>query len=147
MSDGVPAEVLAGVRSICLALPEAYEEEAWAGVRWRIRTRTFAHVLLVAEGWPPVYARAAAPAMPADGPAVVLTFRSAGPELDVLRHGGPPFFAPPWRADEVGMVLPAVLPAAVDWDEIAELLTESYCALAPKTLARRVERPGGDAAG
>jgi hypothetical protein len=55
-------------------------------------------------------------------------FRSSPPELDALRNAGLPFFAPVWRADEVGMVLDG----AVDWEEVAELLTESYTLLAPK---------------
>ena len=42
------------------------------GTRWRIRKRTFAHVLTIEAGWPPAYARAAA----TDGPCTVLTFRS-----------------------------------------------------------------------
>ena len=87
------------------------------------------------EGWPPAYARAAA----TDGPVTVLMFRSSGPELDALRGGGHPFFAPPWRADEVGLILGA----DGDWTEVAELLTESYCLLAPERLAERVERPSG----
>ena len=39
-----------GCASLCLALPEAYEEEAWVGTRWRIRTKTFAHVLMIDRG-------------------------------------------------------------------------------------------------
>jgi hypothetical protein len=124
----VPPEIVGPLRSLCLGLPEAYEEEAWVGTRWRIRARTFAHVLTVDLGWPPAYARAAG----TDGPACVLTFRSSGTELDVLRAVGAPFFAPPWRADEVGMVLGP----AVDWTEITELLTESYRLLAPKRLTQ-----------
>ena len=95
----VPATVVAMLRSACRALPEAYEEDAWVGVRWRIRTRTFAHVLTIADGRPPAYARAAG----TDGPAVVLMFRAGGDELTALRSGTAPFFAPPWRPDEVGM--------------------------------------------
>ena len=129
----VPAEVLARVRSICLGLPEAYEEQAWVGTRWRIRGQTFAHVLAVDGGWPPAYARAVG----GDGPMTLLTFRSAGPELDALRNMGHPFFAPPWRMDEVGMVLVA----DVDWEEVRELVTESYCVQAPKALADLVDRP------
>jgi hypothetical protein len=129
----VPLEVVAAIRAVCLRLPEAYEEQAWVGTRWRVRGRTFAHVLTVDSGWPPVYAKAAG----ADGPMTVLTFRSSGPELDVLRNAGDPFFGPPWRADEVGMVLHA----DVDWDEVTELLTESYCAQAPRSLAQAVDRP------
>lgn len=59
-----------------------------------------------------------------------MMFRSSGPDLAALRSAGHPFFAPVWRADEVGMILDA----SVDWSEVAELLTESYRILAPKSL-------------
>ena len=121
------------IRSVCLALPEAYEEQAWIGTRWRVRGKTFAHVLPIDDGRPPAYARAAA----TDGPATVLMFRATGEELAALREGGAPFFGPPWRADEVGLVLDE----DVDWAEVAELLTESYCAQAPAKLAALVDRP------
>jgi hypothetical protein len=129
----VPPEVVAKLRSVCLALPEAYEEEAWVGTRWRIRKRTFAHVLMIDSGWPPVYARAAG----SDGPISVMTFRSSGPELEALRNARRPFFKPLWPPNMVGMVLDA----GTDWDEIAELITESYCVLAPKRLVELVDRP------
>jgi YjbR len=129
----VPSEILAKLRAVCLGLPEAYEEQAWVGTRWRVRKRTFAHILVVDGGWPPGYARAVGSA----GPVIVLMFRSSGAELDALRHGGLPFFAPRWRSDEVGMVLGE----QVDWDEIAELVTESYCVQAPEKLVDRVDRP------
>jgi hypothetical protein len=130
----VPAEIVDDLRSVCLRLPEVDEEAAWVGTRWVVRGRTFAHVLVVDDGWPPAYARAAGE----DGPIVVLTFRASGTDLEALRQGGPPFFAPPWRVDEVGLVLGD----AVDWTEIAELLTDSYCLQAPRDLARSVVRPG-----
>lgn len=123
-------EYLGPLREICARLPEAYEEPAWVGVRWRIRTRTFAHVLPIDGGRPPAFARAAG----TDGPAVVLTFRSAGPELAALHHCGPPFFPAPWGPDVVGMVLDP----DVDRTELAELLTESFCLLAPRRLASLV---------
>jgi hypothetical protein len=129
----VSPPIVARIGRVCRPLPEVVEEPAWVGTRWRVRGRTFAHVLAVESGWPPAYARAAA----TEGPVTVLMFRSSGPELDALRHGGPPFFAPPWRADEVGLLLG---PDA-DWEEIAELITESYCAQAPRSLRDRVERP------
>lgn len=132
-SDVAP-EILAELRSVCLDLPEVYEEQAWVGTRWRVRKRTFAHVLVIASGWPPAYARAAA----TNGPVTVLTFRSSGADLEALRGGGHPFFAPRWRADEVGMALDADVD--VDWEEITELLTESYCLLAPTAL-RGLARP------
>jgi hypothetical protein len=39
--------------------------------------------------------------------------------------------------DEVGLVLGE----DPDWDEIRELLTESYCAVAPSKLVALVDRP------
>ena len=129
----VAPEIVGKLRSVCLGLPEAHEEQAWVGTRWRIRTKTFAHVLVVDAGWPPAYARAAG----SDGPITVMTFRSSGPELDAVGRAGHPFFRPVWFPDIVGVVLDA----DVDWDEVAELLTESYCTLAPKKLAALVDRP------
>lgn len=129
----VPAATAARLRSVCMALPEVYEEEAWVGTRWRVRKRTFAHVLEIDSGWPPAYARAAG----SDGPVTVMTFRSSGPELHALANSGHPFFKPRWLEDIVGMVLED----DVDWDEVTELVTESYCALAPQPLVELVDRP------
>jgi hypothetical protein len=138
----VPPAIVARLGAMCRALPEVVEEPAWIGTRWRIRTRTFANVVMVDAGWPPVYAREAG----TDGPAVVLTFRSSGPELEALGHVGPPFFRPPWAPGAVGMVLdPDPDAGATDWDEIAELVTESYCLLAPRKLADSVRRPDAGA--
>ena len=86
---------------------------------------------MIEDGWPPAYARAAG----SDGPLVVLTFRAAGPELDALAHAGAPFFKPPWFADIVGMTIGD----DTDWDEVAELVTESYRLLAPKKLGILVD--------
>ncbi|MFE9689586.1 MmcQ/YjbR family DNA-binding protein [Micromonospora sp. NPDC005806] len=129
----VPPAILDRLRPVCLGLPETYEEPAWVGTRWRIRKRTFAHVLTVDPGHQVAYARAAA----TDQPICVLTFRSPGDEIAGLIGGGHPFFKPGWGADVVGMALYD----DVDWAEVAELLTESYCVLAPKKLAALVDRP------
>jgi len=131
----VPVEIVAELRSVCLGLPEAYEEPAWVGTRWRIRKQTFAHVVMIDSGWPPGYARAVG----SDGPMTVMTFRSSGPELAALSHARHPFFKPVWFPDIVGMVIDA----GVDWDEVAELVTESYCVVAPKKLVDLVDRPTG----
>ncbi|MFN7151796.1 MAG: MmcQ/YjbR family DNA-binding protein, partial [Microthrixaceae bacterium] len=61
------------------------------------------------------------------GPSVVLAFRSTGEELEVLRHARPPFLVLGWGRDALGMVLDD----GTDWDEVREVITESYCALAP----------------
>ena len=107
-----------------MALPEVAERPAWAGTQWRIRNRMFAHVLAVDF---------------ADSPVTVLIFRSSGQELNALRGSGDPFFRPAWGVDAVGMVLEP----GSDWDEISELVTDSYCTLAPNKLVALVERPDG----
>lgn len=131
----VPDTVIAALRAICLDLPETREVEAWAGIRWTVRSQNFAHVVAIDDGWPPAYAKAAG----TPGPAVVLTFRSSGEELDALTAAGPPFFRPPWAPNIVGLLLGP----NPDWAEITELITDSYCVMAPKKLAEQVGRPSG----
>ena len=126
----VPKTILTRLRKACLALPEVREEQAWVGTRWRIRKETFAHVLMIADGWPPVYARAAG----TDGPVCVLTFQSLGPRVDPETFSRAPYFRPLWRPDILGRRLEA----DVDWRDIGKLLTASYCLLAPKKLAEAV---------
>ena len=128
-----PPEIEDRLRDICLALPEAYQEQAWAGTRWRVRKRTFAHVLTVDREWPAAYAKAAALV----GPACVMTFRSPGEEMGALVGSGYPYFRAGWGRDVVGMVLDV---DQTDWDEVTELLTDSYCVLAPKKLVGLVHR-------
>jgi hypothetical protein len=123
-TDDVPEDVVARLRELCLGLPDASEERAWVGTRWMVRKRTFAHILGVEIG-------------DAD-PLVVVSFRSAGEELEMLRHAGHPFFVFGWARDALGMALDA----ETDWDEVRELLIESFCVLAPKKLITLVDRPG-----
>lgn len=131
----VAPEILARLRPICLGLPETYEEPAWVGIRWRIRKRTFAHVLTIDPEHQAVFARATM----TDQPACVLTFRAAGDELHALINGGYPFSKGSWGQDVVVMVIDE----DVDWAEVAELLTESYRIFAPKRLAASVhDLPG-----
>jgi hypothetical protein len=132
-AEDLPPEVLDPVRAACMALPEAYEESAWIGARWMVRRRTFAHLVPVEPGRSPAFVRAVG----ATEPVVVLTFRSAGPELSVLRAMGPPFFPVPWGPDVVGLVLGA----DTDWTEVAELVTESYRVRAPRRLRDAVDGP------
>jgi predicted DNA-binding protein (MmcQ/YjbR family) len=123
----VPTEMLARLRAVCRALPRTREEAAWVGTRWRVRDKTFAHVLMIAEGRPPAYARAAR----TDGPACVVTFRTLDRQFDPVDFEAPPFFRPAWFPNIVG----AVVDAATDWEQLAELLRVSYRVLAPRKLA------------
>ena len=130
-TSDAPLEVVERLGKICDGFPDAYEEDAWVGTRWRIRKRTFAHVLTIVSGVPAAYADAAGD----DGPVTVMTFRAAGPELAALTTVGPPFFKARWGNDVVGIVLDE---DETDWDEVSELLAESYCIMAPKGLAKRL---------
>ncbi len=121
--DDVPDDVIERLRAICTQLPDAYEEPAWVGVRWRVRNKTFAHVLAIDDEG--VDRR------------VVLTFRAEGDELEVLRHAGPPFRFLGWGRDALGVDVDD----RTDWDEVRELVTDSFCAMAPKKLVSLVHRP------
>jgi predicted DNA-binding protein (MmcQ/YjbR family) len=121
--DDVPEEIEERLRAICLALPDAHEQVAWKGTRWMVRKKTFASVLGIddAEGLR----------------SVLLAFRSEGDELEMFRHSGHPFLMLEWGRDAVGLVLDD----NTDWDEVRELVTDSYCVMAPKKLAAQVDRP------
>jgi hypothetical protein len=126
----VPEEILDRLRPICRQLPDTSEEPAWIGVRWRIRGRTVAHVYTPDPDRFPVYA-----GLVVDGePPAVMTFRVPADDLLGLTAPGFPYFRAPWGRN----VAAAVLGDHTDWAEIAELITDSYCEMAPKFLAARV---------
>ena len=127
-STTVPPKILAALRAICLALPVTREERAWAGIRWTVRKKNFAHVVHIEDGWPPAYARAAG----SGGPLTVLTFRATGMLYETLRSTGAPFFVPAWGTLWGTKVIGMALSPGTDWDEVAVLVTESYQLLAPK---------------
>jgi hypothetical protein len=124
-------EVVRRLGAIALALPESREEEAWTGVRWRIRARTFAHVMVAQDGYESAYRDITGDARTR----TVLTFHAAGDELLALTHAGLPFYKPPWSPTIVGLVLEP----DTDWAEVAELVTESYRHCAPQKLVRLLE--------
>jgi hypothetical protein len=130
-------DVVARLAAMALALPEAHEEDAWTGVRWRVRAKTFAHVLVAQEGYTSAYRDVTG----IDAPTTVLTFRSSGDELLALVHAGPPFYRPPWSPTVIGMVLDD----DTDWAEVAELVAESYRFCAPQKLVRRLDDETGSA--
>lgn len=122
----VPESIVRRVRAACAHLPEAYEEQAYTGVRWRIRGRTLAHLVTIDDP---------------GGARTVVSLHATPGELDALVATGYPFF-PGWGGGLVTMALRD--DGTTDWGEVKELLTESYCLLAPKKLVRLLEafRPG-----
>jgi hypothetical protein len=125
VADFVDVEpvVLQRLRQCCLALPDASEEQAWTGRRFVVRKKNFAHVFSMCDEVGAVV--------------TMMAFRSPDEERGAFLNSGHPFFFLGWGRNAVGMVLDD----ATDWDEVREIVTESYCVLAPKKLVARVERP------
>jgi hypothetical protein len=135
MAGDVPPEIEDRLRAICGGLPDAREEPAWVGVRWRVRKRTFAHACTVEPGTPRSDAvRVFAP----DAPLTVVSFRVPDDDVAGLAASGYPFYRPGWGTNVIGLVLGT----ATDWEEVEELLTDSYCVQAPKSLSRLLDGSG-----
>jgi len=115
-----PARLASRLRRICLALPEAEELPAWQGTSFRIRRRIFAHLFGIEQ--------------PSGEPAHIVVCRVEPSELAGLVASGHPYFAVRSGGDRIGMVLGPT----TDWDEVGELVTDSYRLLAPKKLAALV---------
>ena len=130
MSNDISRDVLSRLRLVSLDLPEAIEEEAWAGIRWCVNRKNFAHVLTISGGWPPAYAKAAG----TRGPVSVVTFRLSREHCAAARFRRVPFFRPMWFPNIAGVVIDA----RTDWDELDELIRDSYRVLAPKKLIARM---------
>jgi hypothetical protein len=120
----VPEEIVERVGRLCLALPEVTVRVDHSSTRARstaqsfdIRRRSFC-LLVAREG--------------RGGRSVPLLVLRADPdEREALLSIGRPFFAPRGGRDRIGVWLTE----DTDWEEIRELVTESYRILAPKKLS------------
>ena len=112
---------LARLRAICLALPEAIEQETWEIPTFRVRAKIFAMYTL--DDTRPAFWCKAPP-----GSQTILV--GADPER---------FFVPPYVGHKgwIGVHLDA----RPDWREIAGLVARSYRMTAPKRLAATVTGP------
>lgn len=115
----VPEWMLDRLRQITAPLPSSHEEEAWVGVRWRVGQRTFVH------------------AFGGEDQLFRIVFRGEPDEVAAFEHLGEPYFRGGWGGDVIGMLVDE----STDWVEVRELLTDSYCRMAPQHLADRVDRP------
>jgi predicted DNA-binding protein (MmcQ/YjbR family) len=110
---------LSRLRKLCLALPEAHEVEAWGEPTFRVRNKLFAMYAAPnthhGNGRPAVWCKA--------GP---------GNQALMVRAAPHRFFVPPYVGPSgwVGVWLDG----AVDWDELADLLGDSFDLVAPKRL-------------
>jgi hypothetical protein len=109
------------VRSICLALPEAVEDERSVGRPvWKVRGKLFAmrHTVHADERWS-LWVKGE--------PGLQEALVAATPER---------YFVPPYVGHHgwIGVYLDV----DQDWDELAGLIEDSYCRTAPKRLAARL---------
>ncbi|MEV6305683.1 MmcQ/YjbR family DNA-binding protein [Actinoplanes sp. NPDC051861] len=128
----VAPEIMERLRLICSGLPDVHEQPGWLGVRWLVRKRTVAHVYTPDVGRAPVYA----PFLVDGEPPAVMAFRVPVEDLLGLTAPGFPYLRARWGRN----VAVAVLGDHTDWTEITELVTDSYCEMAPKFLAAQVSR-------
>jgi hypothetical protein len=100
-------------------LANCREEPAWVGIRWRVGEATVAHVF------------------GGEDQRFRVTFRAEPDEVMAFQHLGEPYFRAEWGRNVVGLLIDD----RTDWEELRELLTDSYCVQAPRHLAELVERP------
>src|SRR5581483_6122256 len=105
----------ARLRKICIALPEATEQEAWGDPTYRVRGKIFA---MEKRG---------------DGRLSVWFKAPEGSQAVLIGADADTFFRPPYVGHKgwVGMRLDR----KPDWNEVAELIARSYRMTAPKKLA------------
>lgn len=120
----VPEGIVERIRTLCLALPEVTvrvdaslteaRSTAWS---FDIRRRSFC-LLVARQG-------------STGKPVPMLVLRADPDEREAMLSIGRPFFAPRAGRDRIAVMLTA----DTNWDEIRELVTESYRILAPKKLS------------
>jgi hypothetical protein len=120
----IPQEIFTRVRTLCLALPEVTVrvDESRTTARstahsFDIRRRSFCLLMATAD--------------PTGKPRPLLVLRVDPGDREALLSVGHPFFAPRAGLDRLGVLLID----ETDWEEIRELVTESYRLLAPTKLS------------
>jgi hypothetical protein len=104
------------LRAICLALPEATEQETWDAPTWRVRGRIFCMSSAAEDGRGALWCKAP--------PGVQDMLVEAAPDR---------FFRPPYVGQKGWIGLR--LAGAVDWAEVAAIVARSWRMTAGKRLA------------
>src|SRR5262245_22769849 len=108
------AKNLDRIRAISMALPEATEELTWGDhVNFRVRNKIFC--------------------FPGEGETITV---KTDPDERVALLDDPRCTPAPYLAR--GGWIRMELQVPIDWDEVRELVTTSYCLIAPKKLAAQV---------
>jgi hypothetical protein len=114
------ASTISRIRAICLSLPEATERSfgGHSAPAFRVRDKLF---VMTSE----------------DGTS--MTFKGdRGVQAALIAADPARYFWPKYVGPKgwVGVLL--TKPAGLDWDELEELIMESYCLIAPKKLAAQL---------
>lgn len=123
MGDDMSGDPLGRVRSVCLALPEAFEQEAWGEPTFRVRKKLFA-----------MYAGAAN--HHGRGRDALWCNAPLGVQEILVRSEPEKYFVPPYVGVKgwVGIHLDAV-----DDAELRSHVVQSFCMIAPRRLRALVE--------
>ena len=108
--------MLARLDAIMARFPQTYRQKAWVGQRWRVGTATIAHVF------------------GGEDQRFRVAFRGDPEEVTAFEHLGEPYYRGGWGENAIGLILDD----GTDWDEVAELLADSYRIQAPAKLAAEV---------
>jgi hypothetical protein len=115
----VPEAWVLRLDALLSQFPRVVCEPAWVGTRWRVQGATIAHVYGGYDG------------------RIRITFRGESDEVIAFAYVGEPYFKAEWGSNVIGLLITD----KTDWIELAELLTDSYCLMAPQRLAAQVTRP------
>ena len=121
-----PDRVIERIRRICLDLPEVVEQPfgGHTSPAFRVRDKLF---VIIAES------------------RTSMTLKAPRGEQEILVKADPErFFVPPYVGSKGWVGVRIALKAAPDWEEMAELISESYCLTAPKRLVTRWEAGRAD---
>ena len=108
--------------ALCLALPETtVRADRWAHA-FHVRKRVVAYLLAIEDE--------------AGNVSTLASLRADPDERRALVEGGHPYFAVGSSANGLGVVIDG----DTDWDELDELVIESYRAVAPKKLVALLDQ-------
>lgn len=120
----MPPSPLVRLRKLCLAFPEAHEQEAWGEPTFRVRNKLFATY-------------ASATNHHGAGRHAVWIKAVAANQALMVKHAPERFFVPPYVGPSgwIGVWLDQ----KPDWAEIRDLLEDGYRRTAPKKLLAQLD--------
>ena len=122
-TQAAPDALLGELTQICLRLPDAQRNVRGDHADFRVRGRVFAYFLNNHHG---------------DGRVSVCCKSELAENIDRAQHDPENYYVPPYIGPRgwFGMRLDRGAP---DWDEVRNIVENSYRIVAPKTLARKID--------